>query len=387
MDKQLLNSKLPKSGLSIFSRMTSLALKNDAVNLAQGFPDFPCPGELSEALYRATQDGYNQYGPMPGFLPLRENISKRIQKTYSVQIDAQEEITITAGATQGVYSAISTLVSPGDKVIIFEPAYDSYAPSVLVNKGEPIYIRLEEPEFKIPWDKLEQTLRTQEIRLILFNNPHNPTGVIWEEEDFQKLISLLHFQKPLMIWDEVYDAMVYDGKKHLSALQYPELYESSIVTFSFGKTFHNTGWKIGYNIAPPHLTAEYRKLHQFTLFSVNYPSQVASSYFLERNFDFIKDLSSFYQKKRDHMINLLKQTEFSALSCRGSYFLLASHEAMQRMGDTVFAGHIVENHKVALIPLSAFYHDGYDPHLLRFCFAKKESTVEQAVERLKRPTF
>ena len=374
-------SKLPQVGQSIFAQMTALANQYQAINLAQGFPNFNPPDALIEFFYEALKSGMNQYAPMPGYLPLREQIANRMYTRYNKTVDPQSEITITTGATQAIYSIISACISPGDKALILEPAYDSYGPSVLVNSGIPIYVRMDEPSFDIPWKKIKDAIQQNDIKVMILNNPHNPTGRIWTREDYMKLIEITKDKKILFIFDEVYDALVYEGKKHISALEFPEFWENSFVCFSFGKTFHTTGWKIAYTIAPIDLTNELRKLHQFTVFSVNTPGQYANAKFMEYDPDFINGLSAFYQMKRNFFLEGLKETNFSALPCEGSYFVLAQHENC--VNDEAFCHHLVKDKKVAAVPISAFYHDRYDPKIIRFCFAKTDDLLESALTLLK----
>ncbi len=379
----LFNSKLPNSGTSVFARMTELAIKNSAINLAQGFPDFLPPTELFEYLNEGVQSGWNQYAQMPGYLPLREELSLRLKNTYQFNTDPISEITVTAGATQAIYTIISSIISKGDKVLIFEPAYDSYAPSIIVNGGIPIYLRLIEPEFNIPWDHLEHSLQTNSIKLILINNPHNPCGTVLSKNDIDRIYILAEKYDCILLWDEVYDLLVYDGHKHNSALQHELMSQRGIVVFSLGKTLHNTGWKIGYIVANSNYTTEFRKLHQFTVFSVNTPCQFAVAKFFNNHKDFFQDLSFFYQSKRDCFVELLRQSNLNILDCSGSYFVLAQFNDKFQMSDETFAQRLTESCGVASVPISAFYHDQYDPGMVRFCFAKKEETLQAAGERLK----
>lgn len=382
-DPFLFNSKLPDSGTSVFARMTELAIKNSAINLAQGFPDFLPPVELFDYLDDAVRKGLNQYAQMPGYLPLREELSNRLLNTYQFNANPHSEITITAGATQAIYTIISSIISQGDKVLIFEPAYDSYAPAVIVNGGVPVYLRLQEPEFNIPWEQVDLTLKTNSIKLILINNPHNPCGTILNKEDIDRIYQLAEKYNCILLWDEVYDLLVYDGIKHYSALQHELMPRRGIVVFSLGKTLHNTGWKIGYIVSNEKYTSEFRKLHQFTVFSVNTPCQYATAEFFKYHPEFFRDLSGFYQKKRDYFIDLLQHSNLKILNCSGSYFVLAQFNDKFKMSDEAFAKQLTEKCGVASVPISAFYHDQYDPGFVRFCFAKKEDTLQSAGERLK----
>ncbi|HEX5626312.1 MAG TPA: methionine aminotransferase [Saprospiraceae bacterium] len=378
----VINSKLPQSGISVFARMTAAANQHEAINLAQGFPNFSPPSALFEFLSEAVHKGMNQYAAMPGLPELRRQLSLRIERDYHAEWNPETEITVTAGATQALYTLISAFIRPGDKALVFEPAYDSYAPAIEVNGGIPVYLRLSLPDFSIPWDALERTLKTERIKLILINNPHNPSGRILQREDLERLERLTRDLDTLLVWDEVYDKLVFDGKQHASALHYPGLMERSIVVFSLGKTLHNTGWKVGYTLARPAITAEIRKLHQFTVFSVNTPAQYAICRFMETAPDFFNDLPDFYQQKRDFFFNHMQGTRFAFLPCEGSYFALASYASLYDGGDSDFAMKLAAENRVAVIPISAFYHDGFDPGMVRFCFAKTEDTIREAARRL-----
>ncbi|MEP7196640.1 MAG: methionine aminotransferase [Saprospiraceae bacterium] len=382
MENIKLVSKLPNSGTSVFARMTELAILHNAINLAQGFPDFLPPEELFTYLQEAVKSGYNQYAPMPGLLMLREQLALRVYTDYNYSVNVDTEITITAGATQAIYTIISSLIGYGDKVLIFEPAYDSYAPSVLINGGIPVYIRLKEPTFEIPWDEFEECLSGNDVKLIIINNPHNPAGTILSHSDMLKIAKIVEQTNAIIVWDEVYDMLVYDNKKHSSALLYMELMQRSIVVFSLGKTLHNTGWKLGYIIANQEFTKEIRKAHQFTVFSVNTPSQYAVAKFIENNSNFFTQLGSFYETKRDYFLNLVSESKLNFLKSPGSYFILAGYNHLGDKSDEQIAKEIVSTCGVACVPISAFYHDGYNPRMLRFCFAKKESTLQEAAHRL-----
>ncbi len=377
-----IESKLPAAGLSIFAKMTAAAIRYDAINLAQGFPNFSPPEPLFDYLNEGLKLGYNQYAAMPGLPMLREEIAVRINRDYDYPANPENEVTITAGATQTIYTTLSAFVRPGDKVLIFEPAYDSYGPSVLVNGGVPVYLRLELPDFSIPWNQLEDVLNKNTIRAIIINNPQNPAGRILSKEDLHRMDLLTRTKNILLIWDEVYDLLVFDNMKHNSALQNKSLMERSCVIFSMGKTLHNTGWKIGYSIAKPAITNEIRKLHQFTVFSVNTPAQYAIARFMKEHAYFFNSLPVFYQQKRDYFLNQMKSTKFNFLPCEGSYFALAAYHQLSDKADVDYSMEIVEQYKVALIPVSAFYHDGYDPKLLRFCFAKTEDVISNAAVNL-----
>ncbi len=378
----MLASKLPEVETSIFAKMTALAVKFDAINLAQGFPNFLPPQALMEYLPEATRNGFNQYAPMPGLMALRQQIKRRISNSYQFDADEEDEITVFAGATQAIYTTISALVGPGDRVIIFEPAYDSYAPAVRIHGGIPVYLRLKAPTFEVPWDEFEHTLKIQEIKMILINNPHNPSGKIWSAADMEKLICITGKSKCILLFDEVYDLLVFDNLRHNSALTHQELMQKSVVVFSFGKTLHNTGWKVGYAVAPAYLTKEIRKVHQFTVFSVNSPAQYAIATFMEKHPDFFTDLGTFYQQKRDFFLQHTRHSKLRWLNCEGSYFILATYSDVADLPDTEMAEILVSNNRLACVPISAFYHDRFDPKILRFCFAKTEETLLAAAEIL-----
>ncbi len=377
-----IQSKLPEEGISVFARMTALANQHGAINLAQGFPNFNPPEALFNFMYEGLRNGYNQYAAMPGLPGLRQIIQRRLKDRYNYDANPETEITVTAGATQALYTVISAFIQTGDKAIIFEPAYDSYGPAIKLNGGEPIYLQLELPDFSIPWEKLEAIIKKEAVRLIIINNPHNPAGRILSESDLIKFKKLCAHFSGLFIWDEVYDLLVFDGKVHNSALLYPEIMQQSCVIFSMGKTLHNTGWKVGYTIAPEEISKEIRKVHQFLVFSVNTPSQYAIYRFMESFPNFVNELPEFYQAKRDYFFEQMKKTSFEWMPCEGSYFALARHPRILKVGDEAFAAELVERFKVAAIPISPFYHNRHDPGMLRFCFAKDEKTIYQAAQQL-----
>lgn len=373
-------SKLPNTGTTIFTVMSALATAHKAINLSQGFPDFDCSDELKELVNAAMQQGHNQYAPMPGIMPLREAIAEKIGRLYGQHTDPDTEITITPGGTYAIFTAIATCIQPGDEVIIFEPAYDSYIPNVLVNGGTPVLIPLSFPDYHINWDLVRSKI-TSHTKMIMLNTPHNPTGTILRAADMQELEKLVAEFNLLVLSDEVYEHLVYDGEEHQSILRYPALFRNSFVTFSFGKVFHNTGWKMGYCVAPAHLTQEYRKVHQYLCFSVNTPMQYGLAAFLKTPEHYLS-LPAFYQEKRDYFLKLMAQTRFTPLKGQGSYFQLMQYERISREGDKEFATRMTQEFGVAGIPISAFYQNGKDDHVIRFCFAKKKATLEQAVERL-----
>lgn len=375
-------SKLPKVGTTIFTVMSALAAEHKAINLSQGFPDFDCDPLLKKLVNEAMEQGHNQYAPMPGIMPLREVIAQKISNLYEQTVNPDTEITITPGGTYAIFTAIATCISPGDEVIIFEPAYDSYIPNVLVNGGTPVLIPLSYPDYHIDWQLVRSRI-TPRTKMIMLNTPHNPTGSILRETDIEELRKLVTEHNLLVLSDEVYEHLVYDGAQHLSILRYPDLLQKSFVTFSFGKVFHNTGWKMGYCVAPAHLMKEYRKVHQYLCFSVNTPMQYGLSNYL-RTPEHYLSLPAFYQEKRDYFLQLMADTKFTPLASSGSYFQLMRYDRISAEGDKEFAERITKEFGVATIPVSAFYEDGKDDHVVRFCFAKKKETLEKAAERLRK---
>ncbi|MVT07166.1 methionine aminotransferase [Chitinophaga tropicalis] len=375
-------SKLPKVGTTIFTVMSTLAAEHKAINLSQGFPDFDCDPLLKKLVNEAMEQGHNQYAPMPGIMPLREVIAQKISNLYGQTVNPDTEITVTPGGTYAIFTAIATCISPGDEVIIFEPAYDSYIPNVLVNGGTPVLIPLSYPDYHIDWQLVRSRI-TPRTKMIMLNTPHNPTGSILRETDIEELRKLVTEHNLLVLSDEVYEHLVYEGAQHLSILRYPDLLQKSFVTFSFGKVFHNTGWKMGYCVAPAHLMKEYRKVHQYLCFSVNTPMQYGLSNYL-RTPEHYLSLPAFYQEKRDYFLQLMADTKFTPLASSGSYFQLMRYDRISAEGDKEFAERITKEFGVATIPVSAFYEDGKDDHVVRFCFAKKKETLEKAVDRLRK---
>lgn len=374
-------SKLPNVGTTIFTAMSALAAEHKAINLSQGFPDFDCDDALKALVNNAMLEGHNQYAPMPGIMPLREILSKKINILYHRQIDPDTEITITPGGTYAIFTAIATCIGPGDEVIVFEPAYDSYIPNILVNGGVPVRLSLSFPDYKIDWELVRSSI-TPKTKMIMINNPHNPSGSILSEIDMQVLEQLAEQHNLLVLADEVYEHLVFDGAAHQSVLRYPNLFRHSFVTYSFGKVFNNTGWKMGYCVAPAHLMKEYRKVHQYLCFSVNTPMQYGLAAYLQSPEHYLS-LPAFYQQKRDYFLQLMKETRFTPLHSSGSYFQLMQYDRISDEGDKDFAIRLTKETGVACIPVSAFYEDGKDDHVVRFCFAKKTATLDKAVERLK----
>jgi len=377
-----LQSKLPDVGTTIFTIMSRLAVEHKAINLSQGFPDFETDPTLILAVSEAMAQGHNQYAPMPGLPDLNLAIAHKLQSDYGWMPDPDTEITVTAGGTQALYSIIGAMISQGDEVIVLEPSYDSYIPSVVSFGGVVKTFQLQPPLYKVDWDEVE-SLITSRTKLIMINTPHNPCGVVLEQSDLKRLEEIVLKHGIYLISDEVYEHIIFDGHQHQSVLRYPELYKRSFVVFSFGKSLHVTGWKTGYVIAPPELTRELRKIHQFNVFSVNRPIQQGTAYYITHYADFAA-LSGFYQDKRDLFLKLMKGLPLKFLPCYGSYFILADYSAVSDTDDRSFAKQLTIEGGVATIPLSPFYRNGSDEKIIRFCFAKKEDTLIEAADRLRR---
>jgi len=380
MSGKIITSKLPNVGTTIFTVMSALAAEHKAINLSQGYPDFDMPEELVRLTCEALQNGYNQYSPMAGWLPLRESIAAKVHDLYGVTIHPDTEITITPGGTYGIYTAFTTVLRPGDEVIVFEPAYDSYIPNIEINGGVAVRIPLEFPSYRINWEEVRAKI-SPKTRMIALNTPHNPTGSILRAADIEQLRQLVEEFDLLIMSDEVYEHLIYDNEPHQSILRYEDLRQRAFVNFSFGKVYHCTGWKMGYCIAPPAFTAEFRKVHQFNCFSCYTPAQVALAEYLKDK-EAYRSISGFYQKKRDYFAQLMQQTRFKPLPSYGSYFQLYYFNHLSELSDKDFSLWLTKEHGVACIPVSAFYQEGVDNGVVRFCFAKKEETLEQAVERL-----
>jgi methionine aminotransferase len=376
----VIQSKLPTVGTTIFTVMSALATEHKAVNLGQGFPDFPMSNELTDLVNKAMNDGFNQYSPMPGWMPLREAIAEKVQYLYQTTVNPDTEITITPGGTYAIYSAFTTILQPGDEVIVFEPAYDSYIPNIEINGAKAVTINLVYPDYHIDWEAVRKAINPK-TKAIIINSPHNPTGSVVSEKDIEELRKTVEDTNIFIISDEVYEHLIFDGIAHQSILRYPDLLQRSFVCFSFGKVYNCTGWKSGYCIAPPQLTKEFRKVHQFNCFSCHTPTQVALAKFLKDK-DAYLSLSAFMQQKRDYFTKLMQSTKFDMLESHGSYFICAKYNRISDEGDKDFAIRLTKETGVATIPVSAFYHNGKDDKVLRFCFSKKEDTLEQAVEKL-----
>jgi methionine aminotransferase len=375
-----IRSKLPDTGTTIFTVMSGLATEYNSVNLGQGFPDFPMSDELTSLVNKAMKDGYNQYAPMPGWLPLREAIADKISILYNRQIDPSKEITITPGGTYAIYCALTTILNQGDEVIVLQPNYDSYVPNIQVNGATAVLVDLDLPGYTVNWKKVAAAIGPK-TKAIILNSPHNPTGSVLSENDIEELRKLVANTNIFIISDEVYEHIIFDGVPHQSILRYPDLYQRTFVCFSFGKVFHCTGWKLGYCVAPPELTREFIKVHQFNAFSTNSPMQVAMATYL-RNSETYTSLSSFFQKKRDYFIDAMKQTRFNLFHSSGSYFICASYENISDEHDMDFCIRLTKEAGVTTIPVSAFYKSGKDDKVIRFCFGKNESTLERAIEKL-----
>jgi methionine aminotransferase len=375
-----IHSKLPDVGTTIFTVMSSLASELNAINLGQGFPDFPMSDDLIALVNEAMKKGFNQYVPMQGYMPLRESIAEKISFLYNAVIDPAEQITITPGGTYAIYTALTTVLQPGDEVIIFEPAYDSYIPNVVVNNAKPILINLKFPEYRIDWEEVRKKI-TPRTRMIMLNSPHNPTGTVLREEDIQQLRSVVADTDILILADEVYEHLIFDNLQHQSIIRFPDLLQRSFVCFSFGKIYHCTGWKLGYCISTPTLMKEFRKVHQFNCFSCNSPTQVGLAKFLQNKTAYLA-LGKFMQEKRDYFQQLMSATKFNALPSYGSYFQVYDYSRISNESDTEFTLRITKEYGVASIPVSVFYKSGKDDKVIRFCFAKKNETLENAVERL-----
>lgn len=381
-NKARIHSKLPDVGTSIFTVMSALAQEHNAVNLGQGFPDFPMPEALMDAVNKAMHGGYNQYQPMQGNLQLRETLAEKIASLYQTSVNPADEITITPGGTYALYTAMTCLLHPGDEVIVFEPAYDSYIPGIVMNGAIPVRIPLQFPDYKIEWSEVRNRI-TPRTKMIIINNPNNPTASILREEDIQALRELLNsFDQPIYILsDEVYEHLVFDNLPHLSILRYPDLLSRAFVCFSFGKVYHCTGWKMGYAVAPAALMSEFRKLHQFNCFSCHSPSQIALASFLKDREQYLT-LAADMQDRRDYFLELMRPSRFRFLSSNGSYFVCAQYTEISDEGDFAFAQKLTREQKVATIPVSSFYTNGTDHKVIRFCFAKKKETLENAATRL-----
>lgn len=369
-------SKLPDQQDSIFAVMSQLATKHNAIDLSQGFPNFETDDKLKDLVNKAMRSGYNQYAPMAGVPELREQISAKINALYGKKYDTNTEITVTNGATQALNSAITAFVSKGDEVIVFKPAYDSYEPTIKINGGKPILIQLKGKDFKIDWQEVEEKI-SPKTRMVIINTPHNPSGTVLSREDMLKLQALLMNTNIILLSDEVYEHLIYDGKQHQSAALFPDLSSRAIICASFGKTFHNTGWKTGYCVAPSELMKELRKVHQFVVFCINHPMQRAFAEYLKDPEHYLY-LNKFYQEKRDRFLSLIQNSRFKGTPSAGTYFQVLDFSQITSEGDVDFAKRLVIEHGLATIPVSVFNIDEQDNSQLRFCFAKTDETLEKA---------
>ena len=375
-----LRSKLPDVGVTIFTVMSKLAADHQAINLSQGFPDFETHPDLIALVNDAMRRGLNQYAPMQGVPALREQIAAKIQLLYGATIDPETEVTVTSGATEALYAAITAVVRPGDEVIVVEPAYDAYAPAIQLNQGVPLFVPMTFPGYRIDWERVGDAITTK-TRLVILNSPHNPTGTALEAEDMAALEQIVARHDLLILSDEVYEHIIFDGRRHESMLRYPQLAQRSFVIGSFGKTYHTTGWKIGYCVAPRPLSVEFQKVHQFLTFASSTPVQHAYARFMERR-ELYTGLEAFYQAKRDKFLQLIRDSRFTPLPCAGTYFQMMGYTEISNEADVDFARRMTLEYGVAAIPPSVFYHDRQDHKVLRFCFAKQDETLVLAAEKL-----
>ncbi len=376
------HSRLPDVGTSIFAIMSGMANEYGAINLSQGFPDFNIDPKIIELVHQNMLKGNNQYAPMPGVPALRNVIADVVFNSYQHRVNPDTDITITAGATQAIFAIISAFVNPGDEVIVFDPAYDSYNPAIRLNGGIPIHINLQHPDFSIDWNYVRTKISSR-TKMIMINTPHNPSGAVLKESDLKALEKIALEFNLIVLSDEVYERLIFDDVVHQSALRFPALAAQTLAVFSFGKTFHATGWKVGYVVAPEYLTREVRKAHQFMVFSVNTPVQHAFAEYMKTPEHYLS-LGDFYQRKRDFFLNQIKGSSFEPLPCGGSYFQLLSYRGISAKPDLEMAEELTKKLKVASIPISVFYQDKSDHHVLRFCFAKKEETLEKACQILRK---
>lgn len=380
-----IHSKLPAQGVTIFSIMTAMAQRLNALNLSQGFPDFDAPPALLQALSQATLDGFNQYAVGDGLLQLRQQLAQLFLKRDQLQLDPLTEITITPGATIGIFSAIQAIIHQDDEVIIFDPSYDSYAPSVQLVGGKAVHIPLNAPEFSVDWDQVKSAI-TDKTRMVIVNTPHNPTGAIWSKQDWLNLIELIQDKNIIVLSDEVYEHLIFDGEKHYSALSFPALRDRSFVVGSFGKTFHVTGWKTGYCIASPELMKVFRQIYQFANFCGVTPVQMALANFMQQHPEHIDGLASFYQQKRDLFNSGIQDSKFSFIPSKGTFFQNVDYSQIRPdLNDVEMCKFLAEQHRIVAIPVSVFYRKAPENlRLIRFCFAKKDQTLVQACEILNR---
>ena len=377
-----LKSKLPRAGTTIFTVMSRMAQEHDAINLSQGFPDFDGPVALRQRVTHHLETGHNQYAPLAGVPELSDQIAAKVAAIYGHVIDPERQVTITPGATEAIFCAVTAVVNPGDEVIVFDPAYDTYDPSVTLNGGITHHIPTTYPDFEIDWDRVRDTVNIR-TRLIIINTPNNPTGTVWKQRDIDCLRDVIEGTGIYLLADEVYEHMAFDGRPHLSLLRYPELAARTFAVYSFGKTYHATGWRIGYCVAPEFLSKEFLRIHQFINFSTNAPLQYALADFMRDCPEFHHSLAGFYQHKRDLFYELLSETRFRLRPSAGTFFQLADYSAVSDEKDTEFACRMTREHGVAVIPVSVFYAAPPDQRVVRFCFAKDEETLIEAARRLR----
>ena len=381
MSSNNFTSRLPNVATSIFTEMSLLANQYDAINLSQGFPEFDTPEFLKSAVIGAIEQGKNQYAPSSGTPQLLQHIGQLVNRRYQCQLEPDKNITITTGATEAIFVAIQTLVHPGDEVIIFDPAYDSYAPVIQLSGGHSVHIPMAAPDYKIDWQRVQDSVN-EHTRAIIINSPHNPTGTLLEREDMLSLQRVVCDNDLFLISDEVYEFITFDDREHQSVLKYPALFERAFVVSSFGKTFHCTGWKMGYCSAPEQLANEFRKIHQYVTYSVHTPSQVGITKMLTEHPEHIDELGVFYQQKRDYLIAKLACSRFKILPSRGTYFLLVDYSDISNLDDRAFCHWLTKEVGVATIPLSPFYEKKNTDKVIRLCFAKNEATLDKAAEKL-----
>lgn len=375
---KLPNSKLPHLGTTIFTKMSKLAHEHKAINLSQGFPDFSPDTILLEEVTKAIHSAKNQYAPLQGIFSLRQTLCYKLNKLYGSNYQPETDITLTAGATQAIFTAISAFVKAEDEVIVFKPAYDCYEPAIELYGGKPVLIQMQAPNYQIDWEKVAAKISSK-TKMIIINSPHNPSGKILQQKDLEKLQQLVKDTNIIILSDEVYEHLVYDNQKHLSVARFPQLAERSFITYSFGKTFHVTGWKLGYCVAPKELMTEFNKVHQYNVFCVNHPMQVAINAYLQNEKHYL-GLAEFYQQKRDFFLSLIKDSRLEFTPSQGTYFQTASYKNITQEKDTDFALRLIKEKGLATIPISVFNKNQQDDAMLRFCFAKKEETLKAAAE-------
>jgi len=378
----MIRSKLPNTGVTIFTTMSRLALEHGAINLSQGFPDFNCAPELVESVARYMRDGHNQYAPMQGVIALREALSAKIARIYGHRYDPGTEITVTSGATEALFATLTALVHPGDEVVLLQPAYDSYVPAIQLSGGTPVFVTLRPPDYRIDWEAVRKAV-TPRTRVIVINSPHNPTGMILSADDMRELARILESSDATVVADEAYEHIVFDGARHESMARHPAIASRAVVIGSFGKTFHATGWKIGWAAAPAALSAEVQAVHQWVTFAVNGAIQLAYAELITKDPECL-GVSAFYQRKRDLFLSLIKESRFRPLPCRGTFFQMADYSAITSEPDVDVAMWLLKEHGVASIPPSSFLYGVDSGPILRFCFAKRDETLERAAERLRK---